>query len=129
MASQRRRVLRISFNPWLPTISIALGIWLGFVAVALSGYAGYRLYMANVPAPVSQVAPPALPQPAPPSPAGKRLQQYEDNYNATQRAENERAQKLEEARRLSDTKCQFWTEQYRNAPTDKARRYMEQYCH
>ncbi|MBT8767556.1 hypothetical protein [Metapseudomonas boanensis] len=127
MPIQRRRVLRISFNPWLLTMSIALGIWLGFVAVALTGYAGYKLYMADAPAPVSQVAPPP-PQPAQPSPDEKRLQQYEDNYNAAQREENARLQKLEEARRLGDAKCQFWTEQYRNAPTDKARRNMEQYC-
>ncbi|MNP28928.1 hypothetical protein D3C76_1219320 [compost metagenome] len=64
----------------------------------------------------------------PPTGSEERLQKYEENYNATQRADNERLQRLEEQRRLSDTKCQFWTEQYRNAPTDKARRNMEQEC-
>jgi hypothetical protein len=132
MVQQRRRILRISFNPLALTLSVALGVWLGFVAIGLTGYLGYKLYMADAEAPVSQVftPPPAPSQPAPAPSTGseERLQTYEENYNATQRADNERQQRLEEQRRLSDTKCQFWTEQYRNAPTDKARRNMEQEC-
>ncbi|MDT4856374.1 hypothetical protein FQZ97_907620 [compost metagenome] len=131
MVQQRRRILRISFNPLVLTLSVALGVWLGFIAIGLTSYLGYRLYMADAEAPVSQVlTPPTPPQPAPVPPTGseERLQKYEENYNATQRADNERLQRLEEQRRLSDTKCQFWTEQYRNAPTDKARRNMEQEC-
>jgi hypothetical protein len=132
MVQQRRRILRISFNPLVLTLSVALGVWLGFIAIGLTGYLGYQLYTADAEAPVSQVlTPPAIPPqpaPAPPASGEERLQKYEENYNATQRADNERLQRLEEQRRLSDTKCQFWTEQYRNAPTDKARRSMEQEC-
>ncbi|MCY1335843.1 hypothetical protein D9M69_216400 [compost metagenome] len=132
MVQQRRRILRISFNPLVLTLSVALGVWLGFIAIGLTGYLGYKAYMADAEAPVSQVftpppAPPA-PAPAPPAVSEERLQKFEENYNATQRADNERLQRLEEQRRLSDTKCQFWTEQYRNAPTDKARRNMEEEC-
>lgn len=130
-----RRTLRISFNPLVLTLSVALGVWLGFLAIGLTGYFGYQLYMADAPAPAAEVftppaAPPASPQPAPapPSPAEQRLEKYEENYNATQRADNERLERLEEQRRLNDAKCQFWTEQYRNAPTDKAKRNMDQEC-
>ncbi|WP_041770914.1 hypothetical protein [Metapseudomonas resinovorans] len=135
-----RRILRISFNPLVLTLSVALGVWLGFLAISLTSYLGYRLYMADAEAPVAQVAvpPPAPAQPAPapapvpPNPGAgldeQRLQQYEERYNATQRADNERLERLEEQRRLNDAKCQFWTEQYRNAPTDKSRRNMGEAC-
>ncbi|WP_271408792.1 hypothetical protein [Pseudomonas sp. Q1-7] len=130
-----RRILRISFNPLALTLSVALGVWLGFIAIGLTGFLGYRLYMADNAAPVAQVfipapAPPRqAPAPTPPPSVGEeRLQQYEDTYNAAQRADNERLERLEEQRRLSDAKCQFWTEQYRNAPTEKAKRNMDQEC-
>ncbi|WP_330114321.1 hypothetical protein SA496_19305 [Pseudomonas sp. JS3066] len=129
-----RRILRISFNPLVLTLSVALGVWLGFIAIGLTTYLGYRLYMADNEAPTAQVftPPPAPPQPAPapvpPGPGEERLQKYEENYNATQRADNERLERLEDQRRLDDAKCQFWTEQYRNAPTEKAKRNMDQEC-
>lgn len=131
-----RRILRISFNPLVLTLSVALGVWLGFIAIGLTTYFGYQLYMADGEAPTAQIftPPPTPPQPVPePAPAlpgtgEERLQRYEENYNATQRADNERLERLEEQRRLNDTKCQFWTEQYRNAPTEKAKRNMDQEC-
>ncbi|MDE3736023.1 hypothetical protein PSH28_05425 [Pseudomonas resinovorans] len=128
-----RRILRISFNPAVLTLSVALGVWLGFIAISLTAYLGYQFYMADSETPVAQVftPPPAsAPQPAPtpPSTGEERLQTYEERYNATQRADNERLERLEEQRRLNDAKCQFWTEQYRNAPTEKAKRNMDQEC-
>lgn len=129
-----RRILRISFNPLVLTLSVALGVWLGFIAIGLTAYLGYQLYMADTEAPVAQVytPPPAPPQPVPapvpPNTDEERLQRYEENYNAAQRADNERQERLEEQRRLNDAKCQFWTEQYRNAPTEKAKRNMDQEC-
>ncbi len=133
--ARQRRVLRFSFNPLALILSVALGVWLGFIAIGTTTYFGYQLYMANAQAPVAEVLTPspAPPQPAPaPAPASPssedRLQKYEENYNAAQRADNERQERLEEQRRLGDTKCQFWTEQYRNAPTEKAKRNMDQEC-
>ncbi|AOE86983.1 hypothetical protein [Pseudomonas sp. TCU-HL1] len=129
-----RRVLRISFNPLILTLSVALGVWLGFIAIGLTTYIGYQFYTTESEAPVAQVftPPPFPPQPAPaptpPSTGEERLQKYEENYNAAQRADNERLERLEEQRRLNDAKCQFWTEQYRNAPTEKAKRNMGQEC-
>lgn len=127
-----RRILRISFNPAVLTLSVALGVWLGFIAISLTAYLGYQFYMADSETPVAQAftPPPASPQPAPtpPSTGEERLQKYEERYNTTQRADNERLERLEEQRRLNDAKCQFWTEQYRNAPTEKAKRNMDQEC-
>lgn len=131
-----RRILHISFNPLVLTLSVALGVWLGFIAIGLTTYLGYQLYMANGAAPTAEVftPPPTPPQPVPepaptlPGTGEERLQKYEENYNATQRADSERLERLEEQRRLNDTKCQFWTEQYRNAPTEKAKRNMDQEC-
>ena len=130
-----RRILRISFNPLVLTFSVALGVWLGFIAIGLTTYLGYQLYTDGNQPPVAEVltpppAPPqAEPQPAPvPGTGDERLQKYKENYNAAQRADNERQERLEEQRRLNDAKCQFWTEQYRNAPTEKAKRNMAQEC-
>ncbi|WP_044871444.1 hypothetical protein [Pseudomonas sp. LFM046] len=140
--TRQRRVLRISFSPLALTLSVALGVWLGFIAIGITGYVGYRLYTASTGAPVAEISipPQASPQPAPtPSPAPapapaqpgydeERLRQYEERYDAAQRAENDRVERQEQQRRLNDAKCQFWTEQYRNAPTEKAKRNMDQEC-
>ncbi|MFC5698085.1 hypothetical protein ACFPU0_21330 [Pseudomonas sp. GCM10022186] len=134
--ARQRRILRISFSPLALILSVALGVWLGFIAIGATTYFGYQLYMANAQAPVAEVftPPPAPSQPAPapapalPSSGEERLQKYEENYSAAQRADNERQERLEEQRRLGDAKCQFWTDQYRNAPTEKAKRNMDQEC-
>ncbi|MFZ6048605.1 hypothetical protein ACFW0H_21080 [Pseudomonas sp. CR3202] len=136
--NRQRRILRISFSPLALTLSVALGVWLGFIAIGVTTYVGYQFYMAKAQAPVAEVIipSPAAPQPAPtpapapalPSTGEERLQKYEENYNAAQRADNERQERLAEQRRLDETKCQFWTEQYRNAPTEKAKRNMDQEC-
>ena len=57
-----RRILRISFNPLVLTFSVALGVWLGFIAIGLTTYLGYQLYTDGNQPPVAEVLTRHLPR-------------------------------------------------------------------
>jgi hypothetical protein len=103
--------------------SIALGLWLGFIAIALTCWlllAFVQRAMAPVAQAVQQLAnPPAAAQPVPDIPPQSPLfEQYEENLR-----KNEQAQRLDQARsssrNLSNPKCQFWLQQDQTAPSEK----------
>ncbi|MBT2341489.1 MULTISPECIES: hypothetical protein [Pseudomonas] len=116
------------------TVSIALGLWLGFLAIVLTGWllSKYLLGepLAPVAAAVHQLAqPPAVPaavQPAP-EPPTPMFEQYQQNLQR-----NEQRQALDQARNnprnLSNPKCQFWLQQDQTAPNEKSRANVLQFC-
>jgi small-conductance mechanosensitive channel len=128
-----RRPLPIQLNALQLTGSIALGLWLGFIAIALTFWLVSRLFfseqMAPVAAAVEQLTKPAVvAQPAPDIPPQSPIfQQYEENLR-----KNEQAQRLDQARssnrNLSNAKCQFWLQQDQNAPSEKSRANVLQFC-
>jgi hypothetical protein len=128
-----RRPLPIQFNVLQLTGSIALGLWLGFLAIALTCWLVARLFfneqLAPVAAAVEQLAkPPAVTQPVPDIPPQSPLfEQYEENLR-----KNEQAQRLDQARssnrNLSNAKCQFWLQQDQTAPSEKSRANVLQFC-
>ncbi|CAN7646842.1 hypothetical protein LJR232_004820 [Aquipseudomonas alcaligenes] len=129
----RSRTLHVSLNPVKLVLCIALGIWLGFLAVAGTAWFGYRHLVSaaweqvgqSTTAPLgSPVGPAPTPAPAPQSNA-QMFERYQQNQSAAQQRDNAR---IEEAERLASPKCQFWTAQQRNAPNEKARQNMERFC-
>jgi len=128
-----RRPLPIQLNPLKLSASIALGLWLGFIAIALTCWLASRFLFSAQLAPVAQAVqqlanPPALAQPVPDIPPQSPLfEQYEDNLR-----KNEQAQRLDQARsssrNLSNSKCQFWLQQDHNAPSEKSRANVLQFC-
>ncbi|WP_260955156.1 hypothetical protein [Pseudomonas citri] len=112
------------------TLSIALGLWLGFLAIVLTGWllSKYLLDgpMAPMAAAMHQLAQPPAPPPAaePPTPM---FEQYQQNLQ-----KNEQRQALDQARsnprNLSNPKCQFWLQQNQNAPSEKSRANVLQFC-
>jgi hypothetical protein len=128
-----RRSFPISLNALQLTGSIALGMWLGFIAIVLTCWLASRLLfneqMAPVAAALEQLAkPPVTTQPVPDIPPQSPLfEQYEENLR-----KNEQQQRLDQARgssrNLSNPNCQFWLQQDRTAPSEKSRANVLQFC-
>ncbi|CRM20663.1 hypothetical protein H097_24603 [Pseudomonas sp. FH4] len=107
------------------SIAVALGLWLGFVAIVLTGWLASRYLFEQ---PVAQVVqqlgkPPAVT----PEPPNQMFEQYQQNLH-----KQEQQQAMEQARanprNLSNPKCQFWLQQDQNAPSDKSRANVLQLC-
>lgn len=128
-----RRRLPVQLNALQLTGSIALGLWLGFIAIALTCWIASRLLFSEQLAPVAQavqqLAKPPAAQPAAqePLPQDTMFEQYQDNLR-----KNEQQQSLEQARsskrNLSNAKCQFWLQQDQTATSEKSRANVLQFC-
>ncbi|MGH8390402.1 MAG: hypothetical protein ACRESJ_33845 [Pseudomonas sp.] len=130
--SNPRRPLPIQLNAVQLTGSIALGLWLGFIAITLTCWLASRLSFSEQLAPVAQavqqLANPPVVQRIPDIPPQSPLfEQYEENLR-----KNEQAQRLDQARssnrNLSNPKCQFWLQQDQTAPSEKSRANVLQFC-
>lgn len=127
-----RHPLPVQLNAAQLTGSIALGLWLGFLAIALTCWLASRFLFNEQLAPVAQavqqLANPPVVQQAPDIPPQSPLfEQYEENLR-----KSEQAQRLDQARssnrNLSNPKCQFWLQQDQNAPSEKSRANVLQFC-
>lgn len=126
--STPRRPLRINVNAVQLTVSIALGLWLGFLAIALTCWLAARFVfgpqLAPVAAAVQQLAKPPVVEHVAPNPM---FEQYQENLR-----KNEQQQTLDQARsnprNLSNAKCQFWMQQDQTAPSEKTRTNVLQFC-
>ncbi|KJH76103.1 MULTISPECIES: hypothetical protein [unclassified Pseudomonas] len=130
-----RRPLAVRFHVLQLSASIALGLWLGFMAIALTCWLASRLLFSEQLAPVAtaveQLARPPVPaqvQPRPDiAPQSPLFEQYEENLR-----KNEQQQRLDQARgssrNLANPKCQFWLQQDQNAPSEKSRANVQQFC-
>jgi hypothetical protein len=127
-----RRPLLIQLNTLQLSGSIALGLWLGFIAIALTCWLAshflFKEQLAPVTQAVQQLANPPVTQPVPDIPPQSPLfEQYEENLR-----KNEQAQRLDQARsstrNLSNPKCQFWLQQDHTAPSEKSRANVLQFC-
>lgn len=130
--SHPRRRLPVQLNTLQLTSSIALGLWLGFLAIALTCWLASRLLFSEQLAPVAQavqqLANPPVAQRAPEPEAQKPMfDQYQENLR-----NNEQQQMVEQARsskrNLSNAKCQFWLQQDQTAPSEKSRANVLQFC-
>lgn len=128
-----RRPLPIQLNALQLTGSIALGLWLGFLAIALTCWlvsaVFFKEQLAPVAAAVEQLAkPPVAEQPRPDIPPQSPLfEQYDENLR-----KDEQQVRLDQARsssrNLSNPKCQFWLQQDHTAPSEKSRANVLQFC-
>lgn len=109
-------------------VAIALGVWLGFIAIALTTWLASRYLFAQSVAPVAlaveQLAKPTAAAPEPPNPM---FEQYQQNLRK-QEQQQTLDQARNNARNLSNPKCQFWLQQDQNAPSEKTRANVLQLC-
>ncbi len=110
------------------TLAIALGVWLGFIAIVLSTWLASRYLFAQNLAPVAQaVQQLGKPAPAAPEPPNRMFEQYQQNLQK-QEQQQTLDQARNKARNLSNPKCQFWLQQDQNAPNEKSRANVLQFC-
>ncbi|WP_449431725.1 hypothetical protein [Pseudomonas putida] len=125
----RQRELTITLKPLQLILCVALGLWLGAMAIALSLWLAQLIW--PVPAqPVAQDAAGTLEKPATPAqdaPA-EMFEHYEHILRQQQMQQAaEAAQK--NPRNLNSGRCQFWLQQNRTAPTDKSQANVLEFCY
>jgi hypothetical protein len=125
------RELSVTLRPLKLVLSIAAGIWLGFLAVLLTGWLIYKVLPAEQAQAVSNAAtqltapPAAKPQPQSDNPMFDQYRQILRDSEARQAQEAEQA---ERQRSFNGAKCQFWMQQNQTAPSEKSRAAIYQYC-
>ena len=131
MSDSSRRELKVSVHPLKLIACIAIGIWLGFIAVALTGILIYK----TLPDTQTQVISSAAKQLGTP-PAAKPVPEAEktmfEKYEQSLR-ESEARQAWEQAQEqqqksFNAPKCNFWMQQDRTAPSEKSRANVSQFC-
>ena len=110
-------------------IAIAAGVWLGFIAIALTAWLASRYLFPQSLAPVAQAVqqlgkPATVDESQPPN---RLFEQYQQNLQK-QAQQQALDQARSNARNLSNPKCQFWLQQDQNAPNDKSRANVLQFC-
>ncbi|QJI28242.1 hypothetical protein HKK55_05805 [Pseudomonas sp. ADAK18] len=110
------------------SIAVAFGLWLGFIAIVLTVWLASRYAPEHAVAPVAQAVQQwGKPAVAAPEPPNRLFEQYQENLR-----KQEQQQTLDQARNnprnLSNPKCQFWLQQDQNAPSDRSRANVLQFC-
>jgi hypothetical protein len=122
-AMPRRRELTITLKPLQLILCVALGLWLGAMAIALSLWLAQQLW----PLPPEQQAA----APAPVQPADAQAEMFERYKHMLQQQEQQQATEAAQGnpRNLNSPKCQFWLQQNRTAPTDKSQANVLEFCY
>jgi len=136
----RRRVLKISPKILPLALAIAVGIWLGFIAIGLTLW-GVWQFVPEVREPVSAVitrplAPAVQPRQPEARRPGAQEQSPEQNRMFEQYQQSLQTQQLQDSveraeanpHNLSNPKCQFWLQQNRTTPTEKSRANVLEFC-
>lgn len=130
----RRRELIITLKPLPLILSIALGLWLGALAIAASLWLADQLMPTPAEAPASATTQDAPHAPAPPTATqppdaqGEMFERYKDMLHKQQLEQAAEAAQGN-PRNLNSPKCQFWLQQNRTAPTDKSQANVLEFCY
>ncbi|OAI83951.1 MULTISPECIES: hypothetical protein [Pseudomonas] len=138
----RPRSFKVSAKILPLALGVALGLWLGFIAIGLTLW-GVWQFVPQVREPVASVIsqPLTAPAPAPAQPPAARYpgiqeQSPEQNRMFEQYQQALQTRQVEDAfdsaeknpRNLSNPRCQFWLQQNRTAPTEKSRANVLEFC-
>ncbi|WP_455884547.1 hypothetical protein [Pseudomonas spelaei] len=116
------------FSLFKLSAAVAFGLWLGFIAIVLTAWLASRYLFPQSLAPVAQaVQQLGKPAVAAPEPPNRMFEQYQQNLQK-QEQQQTLDQARDNARNLSNPKCQFWLQQDRNAPNEKSRANVLQFC-
>ncbi|KAA8714069.1 MULTISPECIES: hypothetical protein [Pseudomonas syringae group] len=126
----RRRDLYVSLKL---IVCIALGIWLGAMAVFLTGL----LYYKSLPPAQTQAleqaatqlsAPPAQKAGKVAEPETEMFRKYEQSLRESEARQAREQVEEQQQRTFSRSKCDFWLQQDRTAPSEKSRASINQFC-
>ncbi|QBF27862.1 hypothetical protein EXN22_20055 [Pseudomonas tructae] len=122
----RPRELKITLKPLQLILCIALGLWLGALAIALSLWLAGRQWPQTL-EPISQVVTPPAAAPAATDPQQQMFEHYKQILRK-QEVQQAQEQMQGNPRNLSNPKCQFWLQQDRTAPSEKSRALVLEFC-
>ncbi|MEQ7919176.1 hypothetical protein ABQX22_08275 [Xanthomonas sp. WHRI 1810A] len=129
--SIRRRELSVTVHPLKLVLSIALGIWLGCMAIALTGLLLFKLLPAEqtraLENAATQLTAPTAPK-APAPPDAPMFDQYKQILRDSEQRQAQDAEQAERQKSFNGPKCQFWMQQDRTAPSEKSRASVYQFC-
>ncbi|MEG5263849.1 hypothetical protein TRP66_06060 [Pseudomonas sp. JDS28PS106] len=127
-SSPRRHEFRVSLKLIL---CIAAGIWLGMIAVALTGWLFYK----SLPQAQTQTLERAATQLATPAPVAPveepdtaMFHKYEQSLRESEARQAQEQLQEQRQRTYSRSKCDFWMQQDRTAPSEKSRASINLYC-
>jgi hypothetical protein len=123
--------LSVTVHPLKLLLCIALGIWLGFIAIVLTGVLIFKLLPAEqaqaVTNAATQLTAPAAPKAPPPS-DNPMFDQYKQILRDSEARQAQDAEQAERQRSFNGPKCQFWMQQNQTAPSEKSRASVYQFC-
>lgn len=132
MPTSRRRELNVSIHPLKLIACIAIGIWLGFIAVVLTGILFYKALpdagttaISNAAAQLS--APPAAAKPAPQTDK-TMFEKYEQSLRESEARQAWEQAQEQQQKNFNGPKCDFWMQQDRTAPSEKSRANVARFC-
>jgi len=128
----RHRELKITLKPLPLILCVALGLWLGAVAIAASLWLALQLWPEQV-QPVAQAVAPSVSRPvvAPAPAADAQAEMFQRYQDILHKQEQQQAAEAAQGnpRNLNSPKCQFWLQQNRTAPTDKSQANVLEFCY
>jgi hypothetical protein len=115
-------------------ICIAVGVWLGFIAIAVTVGLAYTTTLASQVSALSSVvsqfkaATLGSRPPAQPVSENPMFDKYKQNLQDSQAQQAQEQNQAAQEKRLSAPKCQFWLQQDQTAPSEKTRANVSQFC-
>jgi hypothetical protein len=125
------RQLSVTLQPLKLIVSIAAGIWLGFLAVVLTGWLIYKALPAEQSQALSNAAAQLTPAPAAkakPESDNPMFEQYQRNLRDSEARQAQQAEQADRQRDFNGPKCQFWIQQNQTAPSPKSQAAVYQFC-
>nr|WP_314579290.1 hypothetical protein [uncultured Pseudomonas sp.] len=125
------RELSVTLHPLKLALSIAAGIWLGFLAVVLTAWLIYKALPAEQTQALNNAAaqlthpPGGKPTPESDNPM---FDQYRHMLRDSEARQAQEAEQVERQRSFNGPKCQFWMQQNQTAPSEKSRAAIYQFC-
>ncbi len=128
----RHREMKITLKPLPLILCVALGLWLGAVAIAASLWLALQLWPEQV-QPLAKAVAPTVSRPVvTPAPAADaQAEMFERYQDILHKQEQQQAAEAAQGnpRNLNSPKCQFWLQQNRTAPTDKSQANVLEFCY
>lgn len=127
----KHRELSVTLRPLKLALSIAAGIWLGCLAVVLTGWLVYKALPAEQTQALSNAAAQLSTPPtgkAKPESDNPMFDQYRQILRDSETRQAQEAEQADRQRSFNGPKCQFWMRQNQTAPSEKSRAAVYQFC-
>lgn len=127
----QRRELNVSMHPLKLIACIAIGIWLGFIAVLLTCMLFYKaLPEAQTQVIDNAAAQLSAPPVAKPAPEAEKtmFEKYEKSLRESEARQAAEQAQEQQQKSFNGPKCNFWMQQDRTAPSEKSRANVIQFC-